>query len=187
MRSIYKNWNSQTYEKYLKDFKLDRKKQIKEYSKGMKMKLNLALALSHNARILIFDEATSGLDPVVRDDILELLLDFIQDENHTVLVSSHIISDLEKVADYIAFLHEGQMQFCMNKDELLYDYAVVRCSEEDYRKIPGSYVKRVRKNGYGCEVLISGRDRFEAEMPGYVIDKVTIENIILFWVKGERS
>ena len=185
MRSLYRNWRDDQFEKYLKDLQIDAHKDIKDYSKGMKMKLDLAVALSHQAKILIFDEATSGLDPVVRDDILDILLEFIQDEEHTVLISSHIISDLEKVADYIAFLHEGKLQFFMDKDRLLYHFGVVRCTLEEYKKIPAEYVRGSRKSQFGCEVLICERERFLREYPGYVVDPADIEEIILYHVKGE--
>lgn len=187
MKNIYSNWQQDVYENYLRTFKIDSKKKIAEYSKGMKMKLNLALALSHGAKTLIFDEATSGLDPVVRDDILDILLDFIQDENHTVLLSSHITSDLEKVADYIAFIHEGRLQFFMNKDEILYRYGVVRCSGDDVQKLPEELVESIRKNSYGYEVLVSEKETIQQRFPNLIVDKVNIEEVILFMVKGERK
>lgn len=185
MRSLYKNWQEDRFEKYLKEFQIDRDKMIKDYSKGMKMKLDLAVSLSHQAEILIFDEATSGLDPVVRDDILDILLGFIQDEGHTVLLSSHITSDLEKVADYIAFLHKGKLQFYMNKDELLYRFGVAHCTPEGYEKIPAAYVRGCRKSQFGYEVLIQDRERFQREYPDYTVDRTNIEEIVLFYVKGE--
>lgn len=187
MEKIYENWEMDTYQAYLKDFKIDAGKKIKEYSKGMKMKLCLALALSHQAKILIFDEPTSGLDPVVRDDILDLLLDFIQDESHTVLISSHIISDLEKVADYIAFLHEGRLQLFMNKDEMLDKHGVVHCSAVEYDQIPEDYVKGIRKGQFCYEVLVSDRHKIQRELPGLTVDSASIEEIILFLVKGEKK
>lgn len=185
MRSLYTNWQDEQFERYLKDFQIDLGKEIKDYSKGMKMKLDLAVALSHQAKILIFDEATSGLDPVVRDDILDILLGFIQDEEHTALISSHIISDLEKVADYIAFLHKGRLQFYMDKDGLLYHFGVVHCTPGEYEKIPAAYVKGCRKSQFGYEVLIQEREKFIREHPGYTVDQADIEEIILYHVKGE--
>lgn len=185
MRDLYSSWQDDRFEGYLKDFQIDGRKLIKDYSKGMKMKLDLAVALSHQAKLLIFDEATSGLDPVVRDDILDILLDFIQDEEHTVLISSHIISDLEKIADYIAFIHQGKLRFYMDKDGLLYSFGVVRCTQEEYRKISQPYVQGVRKNQFGYEVLICDRERFEREYPDYTVDRASIEEIILYHVKGE--
>ena len=119
MSGIYKTWNKDAFSEYVERFKLSGKKKIKDYSRGMTMKLSIAAALSHDSRLLILDEATSGLDPIVRDEILDILLDFIQDETHSVLMSSHIVSDLEKACDYIAFLHQGRLVFCEEKDELL--------------------------------------------------------------------
>ncbi len=185
MRRIYQNWQDDRFEKYLGDFQIDEKKKIKDYSKGMKMKLDLAIALSHQAKLLLFDEATSGLDPMMRDDILDILLEFIQDEEHSALISSHITSDLEKVADYIAFLHQGKLKFFMNKDELLYRFGVVRCSPEDYRKIPDQYVQGFRKNQFGYEVLILDREEFQRNYPNYMVDRTTIEEIVVYYVKGD--
>ena len=135
MSKIYRDWQPRDFEEYLRRFQLPAQKKIKDYSRGMKMKLSIAVAMSHKAKLLILDEATSGLDPIVRDEILELFLDFIQDEEHTILVSSHIISDLEKIADYIIFIHGGKILFQKNKDELLYEYGIIRCSEEQFRKL----------------------------------------------------
>lgn len=185
MRRLYRNWQDDQFEKYLNDFQIDQSKNIKNYSKGMKRKLDLAVALSHQAKLLLFDEASSGLDPVVRDDILDILLEFIQDEEHTALISSHIISDLEKAADYIAFLHEGKLKFFMSKDELLYRFGVVRCSPEDYRKIPDTYVQGFRKSQFGYEVLIQDREEFQRKYPNYMADRATIEEIIVYYVKGD--
>ncbi len=187
MGHIYRHWQEDVFEKYLKDFRIDQDKAIKNYSKGMKMKLDLAVALSHQAKTLVFDEATSGLDPVVRDDILDILLDFMQDEEHTVLISSHIISDLEKIADYIAFLHEGKLAFYMNKDELLYHFGILRCTFEEYQSLPDRYVQGLRKNQFGCEVLIRQAQKFREQYPAYMVDHPTIEDIILFYVKGEEK
>lgn len=186
MKLSYKNWQQDVFADYLRKFKIDGKKKIKDYSKGMKMKLNLAMALSHNAKLLIFDEATSGLDPIVRDDILDILLEFIQDESHAALLSSHITSDLEKVADYIAFLHEGRLKFCLNKDEMLYDYGAVKCSAADFERIPKEFIKGYRKNSFGYEVLIHDKQAFALTFPGLVLDNTSIEEIILFMVKGEK-
>lgn len=184
MRRLYRSWQDDQFEKYLNDFQIDRHKNIKNYSKGMKRKLDLAVALSHQAKLLLFDEATSDLDPVVRDDILDILLEFIQDEEHTAVISSHIISDLEKAADYIAFLHEGKLKFFMNKDEMLYQFGVVRCTPEDYRKIPDTYVQGFRKNQFGYEVLIQNKEEFQRKYPNYTVDYTTIEEIIVYYVKG---
>ena len=130
LREIYRTWDERKFFDLLKKMSLPADKKIKEFSKGMQMKLSIAAALSHNSRLLILDEATSGLDPVVRDDILDMFLEFVQDESHSILVSSHITSDLEKVADYIVFIHKGKVVFCKSKDELRYKYGIIRCGTE---------------------------------------------------------
>ena len=129
MKNTFKSWDDAVYQGYIQRFSLPHKKIFKEYSKGMKMKLTLAVALSHHSKLLILDEATSGLDPIVRDEILDIFLEFIQDEEHTILISSHIISDLEKVSDYITFINKGEVLFSKEKDELIYNYGIVKCSK----------------------------------------------------------
>ena len=186
MAGTYENWQQNVYEAYLQRFKIEPGKTVQKYSKGMKMKLNIAVALSHQAKLLIFDEATSGLDPIVRDDILDLLLEFIQDEEHTAIISSHIVTDLEKVADYIAFLHEGKLKFYMNKDEILYHYGVVRCSPQQYQKLPKELVKGVRKGNFSYDVLISAKQKIHQSFPEIAIDNAGIKDVILYLVKGER-
>lgn len=186
MKNFYSGWDEKIYEDYLKKFRIDPQKKIKEYSRGTSMKLDIAISLSHNASLLLFDEATSGLDPVVRDEILDILLEFIQDENHTAFISSHITSDLDKVADYIAFIHEGGLVFFKEKDELLYDYGVVHCSPRDFATIPGSYVVGVRKNSFAYDVMIKDRRAFERQYRQFPVDNTNIEEIILFQIRGEH-
>ena len=159
-------------------------KKIKEFSRGMKMKLSIAVALSHSAKILILDEATSGLDPVVRDEILDIFLDYIQDEECSVLIASHITSDLEKVADYITFLDNGEIVFSKNKDELIYDYGIVKCSEKDIDKISKEDIVGIRKNTFGCEVMVNNKNKYENKE--FIVDKTNLEEIILFTVRGDK-
>lgn len=186
MKQMYTQWDEAAFENYRQRFKLPETKKVKEYSKGMKQKLAIAAALSHHAKLLIMDEATSGLDPIVRDEILDILLEFIQDEEHSVLISSHIISDLEKIADYITFLHQGRVAFSENKDLLVYQYGVVKCTEQDYRAMEKDHVLAVRRNAYSCEVLIDNKEAFERKNRKLTVDSTTIEEIILFQVRGER-
>lgn len=186
MDQIYKNWEEQAFFQLLSKFGIDKKKAIKDYSKGMKMKLQIAVALSHHAKFLILDEATSGLDPIVRDEILDLMLDFIQDEDHTILFSTHITSDLEKVADYITLLHKGNCIFTENKDELLYSHGIVCCGAEDFKQIPEEWICGIRKNSFNYEVLIKERQKCVAEHPDWAVKKASIEEIMLFMVKGEQ-
>lgn len=184
MKNIYSNWDKNKFFKYVNEFKLPDNKKIKEFSRGMKMKLSIAVALSHSAKILILDEATSGLDPVVRDEILDIFLDYIQDEECSVLIASHITSDLEKVADYITFLDNGEIVFSKNKDELIYDYGIVKCSEKDIDKISKEDIVGIRKNTFGCEVMVNNKNKYENKE--FIVDKTNLEEIILFTVRGDK-
>ena len=158
MALTYKNWDADGYAKLIRDFDLPEKKLFKDFSKGMKMKLGFAVALSHGARLLLLDEATSGLDPVARDRMLELLRDFVCDDGHSVLISSHIVSDLEKVCDYIAFIHKGKLMLCEEKDRLLEEYRIVRCAPEELAKIPAPAVLHKKITPYGAEALVRRGD-----------------------------
>ncbi len=183
MKNVYRTWNRTTYQAYLKRFGLPETKPVKDYSRGMKMKLSIAVALSHDAKLLILDEATSGLDPIVRDEILDVFLEFIQEEDHSIFLSSHILSDLEKICDYITFLHKGKVIFTEPKDELLDKYCIVKCSEQEFRALPSGRVRGYRKNSFGVEALLEKRD-----VPsGLVKDPAQMEDIMLFYVKGEAS
>lgn len=179
---LYKHWDHTAYLSYLQRFNLPTKKEVKEYSKGMKMKLNIACALSHNAKLLILDEATSGLDPVVRDEILDLFLEFIQDESHSILMSSHITSDLEKICDYITLIHKGSIVFTQTKDELMETYGIAKCSESELKNLPSNAVVCYRKNQFGVEVLV--KKKLLASR--HVIDPATIEDIMLFYIRGTK-
>lgn len=183
MRNIYKNWDDARYQKCLERFSLPAGKPVKDYSRGMKMKLSIAAALSHKARLLILDEATSGLDPVVRDEILTLFFEFIEDENHSILLSSHIVSDLEKISDYIALIHKGELLLCEPKDSLLCDYGIVKCALSDVEKIDKKLVVGSRKNKFGAEVLVRRRGLGG----GFDVDRAGIEDIMLFYIRGEKE
>ena len=178
---IYKNWDEAIFFNYIDKFGLPVKKDIKDFSRGMKMKLSIAVALSHHAKLLILDEATSGLDPVVREEILDVFLDFIQDEDNSIFVSSHIISDIEKVADYIAFINNGRIVFCESKDQLLNKYGVLKCHAAEFETLDRTYVKGYRKSEFGVEALVI-RDKFRGQ---YTIDRASIEDIMLYTIKGE--
>lgn len=180
MKMLYKNLDEAVYFSYLKKLSIPADKEFKDFSRGMKMKLSIAAALSHHAKLLILDEATSGLDPIVRDNVLDILLDFTRDEDHSVLMSSHIVSDLEKICDYIAFLHEGKLIFCEEKDSLLEKYGMVRCTKDMLSELDRDAVKGKRENKYGVEALVD-RERIPQGMKA---ERVTIEDIVLFMVKG---
>jgi ABC-2 type transport system ATP-binding protein len=154
LKGIYSTWDGKRFEDYLKQFSIPKDKIIKEYSKGMKMKLSIAAALSHDSKLLILDEATNGLDPIVRDELLDVFLEFIQDESHSVFISSHIISDLEKVCDYITFIHKGSIIFSQSKDDLLDCHGILKCSEKEFQKVDKQAIIGYRKNHFGIEALV---------------------------------
>jgi len=180
---VYSKWNKNSFYKFKEKFNLPDKKIIKNYSRGMKMKLSMAVALSHNAELLILDEATSGLDPIVREEILDLLLDFMQDENHTILISSHILSDLEKVADYIAFINDGKILFMETKDELKENYGICTLSNEEVTSIDEEAIVGRRVHSFGQELLVK-----KNLIPnGIIFQKPSIEDIMIYFVKGVKK
>ncbi len=179
---VYSKWDKNKFYGFIGKFDLPQKKMIKNYSRGMKMKFSMAVALSHNAELLILDEATSGLDPIIREDILDLLLDFMQDENHTILISSHILSDLEKVADYIAFIHDGKILFMETKDELKENYGICTLSTEEANNIDEGAIVGSRVHSFGQELLVK-----KSLVPdGITLQKPSIEDIMIYFVKGVR-
>ena len=185
-QAAYKQWDDRLYREYLNRFQLPADKEIKTFSKGMKTKLCIAAALSHAPKLLILDEATSGLDPVMRDDILDVFLDFVQDEEHSILMSSHISTDLEKIADYIAFIHKGKLLFCKTKDELRYCYGILRCRTEEFQRIDKSDILAYRKEDYQWDVLVADKENAKRKYKPCVVDDATIDDILLLYVKGER-
>lgn len=183
MDSIYKTWDSTRFFKYLECFQIDVTKKVKDYSKGMTMKLQIAVALSHDTKLLILDEATSGLDPVIREQILDILLDFIQSEEHSVLISSHILSDLEKVCDYIAFLHDGKLLFMEEKDMLMEEYGILKCTKEQLLLLDKRDILGTRNNAFMAEALI--KKSLQDSLPfKAVVDSANIEEIMIFLESG---
>lgn len=182
MALTYKNWDAAAFEGYLKKFSLAPDKIFKDYSRGMRMKLAIAAALSHGAKLLILDEATSGLDPMARDELLDIFNDFTRDENCSILLSSHIVSDLEKICDYIAFLHKGRLVLCEEKDRLLEEYALVRLPEERLSELSEESIISRRASGYGTEALVL-RGGIPAAIP---TEHTSLEDIILFLAKGDE-
>lgn len=185
--AAYRQWDSSLYRNYLDRFQLPADREIKSMSKGMKMKLCIAIALSHRPKLLILDEATGGLDPVMRDDILDVFLDFVQDEEHSILMSSHITSDLEKIADYITFIHQGKVLFCRTKDELRYRYGIIRCGAAVFDRIDREEILALRKEDYQWNVLVADKEKARKKYKDAIVDDATIDDIMLLYVKGEQK
>ena len=186
MGSVYSKWDKPLFQAYLRRFQLKEKQIIKEYSRGMTMKLSLAVALAHHPRLLIMDEATGGLDPIVRDEVLDILLDFVQDEEHSVLLSSHITSDLDKIADYICFIHEGNILLCESKENLLVNYGLLRLKTAQFAQIEKEDIIAVRKHDLSIDVLVTNQKKAQKKYPDVVIDQVSTEEVMLLLVKGEK-
>jgi len=182
MKHTFRNWDDAEYCRLVGKLALPDKKPFKEFSRGMKMKLGIAIALSHNAKLLILDEATSGLDPVVRDEVVEMFSDFTRNENHSILISSHIVSDLEKLCDYVAFLHKGKLLLCEEKDQLLAEYGLIHCTSEELQKLPAEAVKYKKVNPYGVEAMV-----LRGAVPeGVNVSPVSIEELFVSMVKEAR-
>lgn len=182
-QKAYDSWNQTQFSSYLQQFKLPLDQKIKTLSRGMKMKLSLSIALSHQAELLILDEATSGLDPVVRDEILDILLDYLQEPHHAVFISSHILSDLEKVADYIAFLHDGSIYFMEEKDYLKEQFALCSVDTETLSTIDPKAILGRRTHAFGVDLLVK-RDLMPDGIP---LEKPSIEDIMVYTIKGDKD
>lgn len=185
MQGIYPNWDQQAYEEYLARFRLPGKKELKDFSRGMKMKLSLAVAMSHHARLLILDEPTSGLDPVVRAEILDLFLEFISDGKRSILVSSHMTGDLERIADYITLIHQGRVMLSKNKDELIYGYGIARADRQTLAAVDSSLVEAIQDGPYGSQALINDRVRFEREYPDILLDRLNLDEMMVMLCRNE--
>lgn len=179
MANVFLRWNAETYQGLLARFSLPENKKFKEFSKGMKMKLGLAVALSHEAKLLILDEATGGLDPVVRDEVVDMLAEFTRDETHAILISSHIVSDLEKLCDYVAFLHKGKLLLCEEKDLLLSEYGILHCKPEE---LPEEGILHKKQNAYGVEAIV----RRDAVKPGTALSPISMEELFVFMSKEAK-
>lgn len=186
MKNIYKKWDEKLYFKYIEDFKLPKDKKSKEFSSGMKMKLKIATSLSYHPKLLILDEPTSGLDPVARAEILDIFQDFIQDEEKGIFISSHITSDLEHIADYITFIDNGEIILTKTRDELLENYGIVKCSEEEFKKIDKNDFVKYKKNKYEYDILVENKYEFRKKYNIEIIDKSSLDDIMLIYIKGEK-
>lgn len=186
MKGIFKKWDSNLFHKYISDFNLPEKMPLKSLSKGMRKKLEIAVALSHHPKLLILDEPTSGLDPVVRNEILDIFLKFIQDEEHTILLSTHITSDLEHIADEIIFINKGKIILNKNRDELLDNYGIMKCNHDEFSKIDTKDIINYKKNKYNYDILIDNRDKMSKKYKDFIIDKITLEELMVLIIKGEK-
>ena len=186
MKAFYTTWDENLYYDYLKEFNLSETKVIKDFSSGMKMKLKIITALAHRPKLLILDEPTSGLDPIARNEILDIFRDFVEDEEHSILLSSHITSDLEHITDYISFIHEGSIVMSEATDTLMEDYGIVKCTKEEFTTIDKNDYIKYRQNKYDYEVLIKDKQDFKNKYSIKAIDKPSIENIMVLYIKGEK-
>lgn len=186
LRSIYKNWDDALFRQYLKDFSLPDNKPIKTFSKGMRKKLEISTALAHHPKLLILDEPTSGLDPVVRSEVMNIFLQFICDEEHSILFSTHITSDLEHCADQILFMDGGQLVLNKSRDDILDGYGILKCDEQQFALIDREDMLSYRKNKYNIEVLVSDRTAMARKYPDCVMDAITLEDLMILMIKGEK-
>ncbi len=185
MKDIYKTWDSSKYDQYINNFDLDKNKKIKELSKGMRKKLEIATALSHKPKLLILDEPTSGLDPVIRNEVLDVFLDFIQDEENTILFSTHITTDLEHIADRIIFIDNGKIVLEEDKDELLDSYGIIKCDVDKFKNIDKNDIIKYKKNKYEYQILVKDREKLKKKYKDYVLDKITLDDLMVLMIRGE--
>lgn len=182
MKHIYQNWEEETFFNYLKRFSLPRKKRCGSFSRGMRMKLQIAVALSHGAELLVLDEPTSGLDPIVRNEILQIFQEFVMEENHTILLSSHITGDLERIADMVVFIDHGKIILAGDKNELLESHGMLKCKKEDLVRIDKEDMVSVRTGDFSTEVLVKDKELCRQKYADMVMEQTTLEEIMIFYV-----
>ncbi|MBQ6477969.1 MAG: ABC transporter ATP-binding protein [Erysipelotrichaceae bacterium] len=187
LKDVYGNWDSELFNRYLDSFSIKRDQILKTMSKGMRKKVEIATALSHHPKLLILDEPTSGLDPIVRNEVLDLFLDFIQDEEHTILLSTHITSDLEHIADQIVFIDKGKLILNKERNEIFDNYGIMRCGEEDFNKVEKRDMLAFKRNRYEYDVLVNDVTVCRKKYENCIIDKITLEDLMLIMVKGEKT
>ena len=186
MKDVYKNWDSELYFSYLKEFDLADNKPLKSMSKGMRKKLEIATALAHKPKLLILDEPTSGLDPVVRNEVLDIFLKFIEDEEHSILLSTHITSDLEHIADEIIFIDKGKKVLQKSRDEIIDNYGILKCDIDYFSNIDKKDIIAYKKTKYAYEILVNDKEQASKKYHNCVIDKITLEDLMLLVIKGEK-
>ena len=187
MKNIYKNWDEELFFDYLRRFSLPSKKKCGDFSRGMRMKLQIAVALSHNARLLVMDEPTSGLDPIVRNEMLQIFREYVVEENHTILLSSHITADLEKLADEVVFINGGRIVLSGNKDDIIERHGLLKCRKDEAGLISEALVVNAQQGVYGTEVLVNDRRACQKLYPEMVIEPAALEDIMLFYVNKNQS
>lgn len=187
MKNIYKNWDEKVFFDYLKRFSLPTKKPCGSFSRGMRMKLQIAVALSHNAKLLIMDEPTSGLDPIVRNEMLQIFREYVLEEDHTILLSSHITGDLEKLADEVVFINGGKIVLAGNKDDIIEKHGLLKCKKDDLKDISESFIVYAQSGTYGVEVLVNDRKACAKLYPEMIIEQASLEDIMLFYVNKSIS
>lgn len=186
MKDVYKSWDSNLFFQYLNDFKIEKSKKINKLSKGMRKKLEIAVSLAHHPKLLILDEPTSGLDPIVRSEVLDIFLKFLSDDEHTILLSTHITSDLEHIADKIVFIDKGKIILDESRDNIMDDYGVLKCDLDTFSKIDEKDIVAYKKNKYDCSILINNIKNAKKKYKDCIIDKITLEDLMLLMIKGER-
>lgn len=187
MKNVYKNWDEEMFWGYLKRFSLPRRKKCGAYSRGMRMKLQIAVAMSHNARLLLMDEPTSGLDPIVRNEILQIFQEFVMEENHTILLSSHITGDIERIADMIVFIDHGKIILQGNKDEILEHHGLLKCKKAELNQIEKEDMISYRQSAFGVEILVKDKESCATKYPKMNIEHTTLEEIMLFYVNQKSE
>lgn len=186
MKNIYKNWSSKKFFNYSEKFKLPINKKVKDFSRGMKMKTSIAVALSHNAELLILDEPTSGLDPIARNEILDILQEFVVNENHSILFSSHITGDLDRIADYLTFIHEGEILLSRDKLDLISTHGLIKCTPEKYESLDKSTIVAMRKSTFGIEAMTNNKNQILKSHNDLIIDIPQIDEIMIFYTLGAK-
>jgi len=186
MKSMYKTWDEKMYEKYLKEFNLPKKKEMKAFSKGMRKKLEIITAIAHHPKLLLLDEPTQGLDPIARNEVIKLLQEFIETGENSVLLSSHITTDLEHLADYIIFINKGEVILDKTIDEILEQFGIAKCSQEELEKIEKKDCMKIYKKKYECEILVENKKEFQKKYKGITMDKISLDDLMLLMIKGEK-